>query len=436
MNCDENMESNIYFHIQDEAERLLKEIELMKKNVENSELYAGMRFDLEHNETFQQCLFRLLGSHSHVQVVIYALGSMEYSFHSQFQLAVVLLLKRDFSNWIGNIQVYDPLMSPADMLVFRKLDVEMLTIDENCKRQVQRPTMFYMPLPSYWLIGNLLGANWSSSCINQIFLLTNSFRNLLTNISSCNQNGETSQRVERILPFTTEFDIKTSHEEIYTNVFSRFSWHFFDVGSNVNMETSLPVTKITKYERSGGDRHWLDWQRYLEEVFLEVMQSDMSSEGFAQFLGEHRGPRRLRCNSVLPPLGWIKLNIYGIGTEGDQPGRFSGVFQDDTGICLGKYCGTIDANDNVIAGLEALRNGLVRCVEGKPKAQKLMVESDNVILIQYLNGHPEPNELTMCRLNEISDLLKRITCAFYHVYEEANEAARDLALRDERHNRA
>ncbi|WMV53915.1 hypothetical protein MTR67_047300 [Solanum verrucosum] len=603
MNCDENMESNVYFHIQDEAERLLKEIELMKKNVENSELYAGMRFDLEHNETFQQCLFRLLGSHSHVQVVIYALGSMEYSFHSQFQLAVVLLLKQDISNWIGNIQVYDPLMSPADMLVFRKLDVEMLTIDENCKRQVRRPTMFYMPLPSYWLIGNLLGANWSSSCINQIFLLTNSFRYLLTNISSCNQNGETSHRVERILPFTTEFDIKTSHEEIYTNVFSRFSWRFFDVGPNVNMETSLPgtgslsiliqlgefigwsmtlalniiyfvvtdsVTKITKYERSGGDRHWLDWQRYLEEVFLEIMQSDMSSEGFAQFLGENRGPRHLRCNSVPPPLGWIKLNIYGIGTEGDQPGRFSGVFQDDTGICLGKYSGTIDANDNVIAGLEALRNGLVRCVEGKPKAQKLMVESDNVILIQYLNGqpepneltmcryfeeafledmqsdmssegfaqslgtyrgprrlrcnsvppplgwiklniygigtegdqpgrfsgvfqddtgmclgsysdtidakdnviaglealrnglvrcvegkpkaqklmvesdnviliqylngHPEPNELTMCKLKEISDLLKRITCAFYHVYEEANEAARDLALRDERHN--
>uniref|UniRef100_M1A620 RNase H type-1 domain-containing protein n=1 Tax=Solanum tuberosum TaxID=4113 RepID=M1A620_SOLTU len=162
----------------------------------------------------------------------------------------------------------------------------------------------------------------------------------------------------------------------------------------------------------------------------------MSSQGFAQSLGTYRGPRRVRCNSVPPPLGWIKLNIYGIGTEGDQPGRFSGVFQDDTGMCLGSYSDTIDAKDNVIAGLEALRNGLVRCVEGKPKAQKLMVESDNVILIQYLNGHPEPNELTMCRLKEISNLLKRITYAFYHVYEEGNEAARDLALRDERHNRA
>lgn len=126
------------------------------------------------------------------------------------------------------------------MLVFRKLDVEMLTIDENCKRQVRRPTMFYMPVPNYCLIGNLLGANWSSFCINQIFLLTNSFHDLLTNISPCNQNEETVQRLERILPFITEIDIKASNEEIYINVFSRFAWHFFDVGPNINMETSLP----------------------------------------------------------------------------------------------------------------------------------------------------------------------------------------------------
>lgn len=88
----------------------------------------------------------------------------------------------------------------------------------------------------------------------------------------------------------------------------------------------------------------------------------------------------------------------------------------------------------MIAGLEALRHGLVRCVEGKPNAHKLIVESDNVILVQYVNGHPEPNEITTHRLKEIFDLLERLTCAIYHVYEEANEAARDLALKDERYN--
>lgn len=96
------------------------------------------------------------------------------------------------------------------------------------------------------------------------------------------------------------------------------------------------------------------------------------------------------------------------------------------GKCFDRYRGDIDVEDNVIAGLEALKIGLAGCVEGRPNAQKLIVESDNVILVHYVNGLLEPNET---RLKEIFDLLKRITCAVYHIYEETNETARDLALR-------
>nr|XP_016510074.1 PREDICTED: protein SENSITIVITY TO RED LIGHT REDUCED 1-like [Nicotiana tabacum] len=222
------------------------------KNVENSEFYAGMCSDIEQNKTFQKYLFRLLGSYSHVQVVIYAMGSIEYSFNSQFQLSVVLLLKRDFPNWIGNIQIYDPDMSPADIIVFKELGFEVLTIDENCKREVQRPTMFYMPNPCYHLIGNLLGANWSSSCINQIFLLTNTLSGTLTDMPQCNcVLLETRLRLERILDFTTEIDKKTSDDQMYTDLFLEFAWHFFDVDPSIDMETLLPATEIT--ERKGND---------------------------------------------------------------------------------------------------------------------------------------------------------------------------------------
>ncbi|KAK4366855.1 hypothetical protein RND71_014735 [Anisodus tanguticus] len=359
MNFGENMESNVDFHIQDEAERLLKEIEQMTKNVENSKLYAELRFDIEQNETLQKYLFRLLGSHSHVEVVIYALGSMEYSFHSQFQLAVVLLLKRDFSNWIGNIEVYDPIMSPADIIVFKKVGLEVLTIDEDCKRQVRRPTMFYMPYPNYYHIGNLLGANWSPSCVNQILLLTNSFhRSSLTIYPDEFNRGQTRDT------YTEQFFIVTE------------------------------ITEHTKNDK--GECSWLDTQRFLEEDFFEALQINISSREFAEYFGGYRGPRRLRYNKVPPPPDM--------------------------------YTGTIDVEDNVIVGLEALRNGLIRCVEGYPKTQKLIVESDNVILVQYVNRCPEPTEITMSKLKEIFDLLERIPCAIYHVYEEANEVARDWAL--------
>ncbi|XP_006351109.1 uncharacterized protein [Solanum tuberosum] len=418
MNFGENMESNVDFQIQDEAERLLKEIDLVMKNVENSEFYAGMHLDLKQNETMQKHFFRLLGSHSHVQVVIYGLGSIEYSFHSQFQLAVVLLLKRDFSDWIDSIVIYDPNMSLADIIVFKKLDLEVLTIDENCKRRAQRPTMFYMPDPYCYHIGNLLGANWSSSCLNRICLLTKSFCDRLTNTPRSGPDLEAVIRLERILPFTTEIDIKLSDSPMYANLFSGFAWHFFDVDTNID------IGKPGWY--------WLDIQRNLEEEFLEDMKSNMTSEEFAEIWGISRGFRRLRCNNVRPPPGWIKLNIYGIGRKGDQPGQYSGIFQDEKGTCLVRYKGDFDVEDNVIAGLEALRLGLARCVEGKPNAEKLIVESDDLTLVQYVNGRPEPNEKAMDKLKEIFVLLERLTCATVHyIYEEANEAARELALSDE-----
>lgn len=162
----------------------------------------------------------------------------------------------------------------------------------------------------------------------------------------------------------------------------------------------------------------------------------MTSKEFAEIWGSYRGFRRLRCNKVPHPPGWIKLNIYGIGTTVDQPGRYSGIFQDEKGTCLFRYRGDIDVEDNVIAGLEALRFGLARCVEGNPNAEKLVVESDDVMLVQYVNGRPEPNEKAMDKLKEIFSLLEHITSAVYYIYEEANEAARDLALRDECPNSA
>lgn len=159
----------------------------------------------------------------------------------------------------------------------------------------------------------------------------------------------------------------------------------------------------------------------------------MTSEEFAEIWGIYRGFRRLRCNNVLPPPGWTKLNIYGIGREVDQPGQYGGIFQDENGTCLVRYRGVFDVEDNVIAGLEALRIGLAGCMEGRPNAPKLIVESDNVILVHYVNGLPEPNDTAMRWLGEIFDMLKHIACVVCHIYEEANEASRDLALKGECH---
>ncbi|KAH0714559.1 hypothetical protein KY284_007464 [Solanum tuberosum] len=411
----DNMELNPDSHIQDEAERLFKEMKLMKQNVKNSEFYAGMLLDLE--KINPHLVLLEVGLYSKAKVVIYGLGSIEFSYNSQFQLAVVLLLK-DHVEWIGKIEIFDPVMTTADIKVFKKFGLEVLTNDENCKRKVQGPTMFYMPSPCFNLLGNLLGANWSSSSLDQIFLLTNSLRATRMNLPLWDPfTLETKLRLAIIHEFTAEISINTNDHQMYASFFHDFAWHFFKVNE-----------ELREYD-------WLYTQRYLEIVFSEDFKRNKTSKEFAQNLGSIRGPRQFRNCSVPHQVGWFKLNIYGIGSkEGDQSGRFSGVLKDKEGELLDGYCYRVefDDEDDVIVGLEALKYGLTRIKKEKLKVEKLMVESDNAMLVQYVNGRPEPNETTMAKLNEIFKLLEGITWIVYHVYEETNKVAIEGVPRDER----
>ena len=75
---------------EDEASRLLAEMHNTMKEVAESEFYSKMTDQLRNDPDIQSNLKRVLGSHSHILMVIYALGSIEYSYRSQYQLAIAL----------------------------------------------------------------------------------------------------------------------------------------------------------------------------------------------------------------------------------------------------------------------------------------------------------------------------------------------------------
>ena len=111
---------------QDEARRILAEVHITMKEVMESKFYSKMRDQLQNDPDIQNNIKRVLGSHSHVVMVIYALGGIEHSYHSQYQLAIALLLKHDFSNWIGEVEVYDPMFSPSDCMALEELGCKVL----------------------------------------------------------------------------------------------------------------------------------------------------------------------------------------------------------------------------------------------------------------------------------------------------------------------
>lgn len=122
------------------------------------------------------------------------------------------------------------------------------------------------------------------------------------------------------------------------------------------------------------------------------MENDKISDWVKEVVGHYRMPHHVRCHSVALSSGWIKLNIHGTSRKEKQPGKFSGVFRDAEGLCLGSYSGVSDVQeDDVLVELEALLRGLGKCIEGEPKAKRLIVESDKTMLVLCVNGRLEPN---------------------------------------------
>ncbi|KAK6230871.1 hypothetical protein QUC31_002389 [Theobroma cacao] len=176
--------------MEEKSKKILQEMETISREVQESEFYSELHKQIK-SEEFQSQFSRVLASHSHdVPMVIYALGSLEEGKSSKYQLAIALLLQQDFFNWITSIEVFDPVLSPTDIIVLEKLGCTVLTVNEDCERRVERPTLFFMPYVPKNLIGNLLEANWSPSNIHQVILLTNKMSTSLEHYQDLLQEGE------------------------------------------------------------------------------------------------------------------------------------------------------------------------------------------------------------------------------------------------------
>eukprot|EP01024_Parvocaulis_polyphysoides_P030352 TRINITY_DN2756_c1_g1_i1.p1 TRINITY_DN2756_c1_g1~~TRINITY_DN2756_c1_g1_i1.p1 ORF type:complete len:236 (-),score=29.18 TRINITY_DN2756_c1_g1_i1:217-924(-) len=108
------------------------------------------------------------------QMIIYGLGSLTVNTNSQFQFALALELKKFIG--IQKIQIYDPIFTKIDKSVLRQYDVDILKIDEKCKKNIHGVcTLFYLPHLEKEFINNLLGANqifW-----DKIYILGNRLQN-------------------------------------------------------------------------------------------------------------------------------------------------------------------------------------------------------------------------------------------------------------------
>jgi hypothetical protein len=119
-----------------------------------------------------------------MNLICYGIGSIDDSFTSRFQLALLLLIVDELSadkslvDQIGIVELYDPVFNKADrLLIQEKLGFCLSARNEQCMRSVEPHalTLFYMPHCPKSLYNNILYSNWCMSGLQSIVLLGNSF---------------------------------------------------------------------------------------------------------------------------------------------------------------------------------------------------------------------------------------------------------------------
>uniref|UniRef100_A0A0E0KUH4 SRR1-like domain-containing protein n=1 Tax=Oryza punctata TaxID=4537 RepID=A0A0E0KUH4_ORYPU len=213
-----------------EAKSIVKKMHETISDVRSSALYTKFADHVKKNESISSHISSMLGAHECIQLVIYGLGSFEFDVKSQYQLAFALLLKADNIFPIGDIEIYDPALSSADVKACFDLGLRVLLVNEQCQRSVDKPTLFFVPGLKF--VGNLIESNFTAKQLNKIILVSYGFKNSGKSISAALENrssGFTSIKVIVLENFNEEF----------WGV-SELRVEFLDIAADVDMNSNVP----------------------------------------------------------------------------------------------------------------------------------------------------------------------------------------------------
>ncbi|KAM3359873.1 protein SENSITIVITY TO RED LIGHT REDUCED 1 [Capsicum galapagoense] len=219
--------------------RLMQKIQSCIKKLESSSFWLAFLNQLKTPEIFDWFQKRV-GSEGKMQMVIYGIGSIESFEPPRLQLSLAILMKRMFS-WIGEVEVFDPVISLAESRVLTALGCSVLTINEQGRRQALTPMMFFMPHCEAELYDNLLEANWCPDLLDNITLFGNSFEAYEQHLSVCKNLSlaDSRKHILAVRKFVKELAIDSSSDD-YFRAFHGSSWHFFKLDPHSDLCDARP----------------------------------------------------------------------------------------------------------------------------------------------------------------------------------------------------
>ncbi|EYU42942.1 hypothetical protein MIMGU_mgv1a011643mg [Erythranthe guttata] len=216
--------------------KLLQKMRICIEKLENSEFCNSLFAQMQDPEVSDKFL-KLSGTGKKMEMVIYGIGSIESFESPRLQLGLAILIKRKL-DWIGEIQVFDPIISMTESKVLTSLGCSVLSINEQGRRKAIEPTLFFMPHCEAELYDNLLEANWGADNLNRVVIFGNSFGEYerIVSLSQRSIRKHSWRHILAVKGITEEFGIDTSFSDEFFRAFNGSSWHFFSSGNGAHLE--------------------------------------------------------------------------------------------------------------------------------------------------------------------------------------------------------
>ncbi|KAG0460397.1 hypothetical protein HPP92_020694 [Vanilla planifolia] len=414
-----------------EAQRVKEEVQETKEAIKETEAFMNLLFVMRHDPEVKMNISRILaGPHKSLNLVIYGLGSLEVMYTSQFDLAFALLLKEESILPIEAIEVFDPYVSSREIRVLMDLGVRVVTVDDRCRRRVDRPTIFFAPRSDFWLVGNILEANFFPERLNKmVFIITSLYHK---------REVRQNEYHERLRYLWAIEKYKSKDVRVFLSSYSSyaelrdFKINFYNIIQDKDLKALLADISFPK-------RFHCDY--FFDQKQHDVLISRVDTPGDTNaatynWLDRTRKHTRRPAASMtewqLPVLRTVKLNFHGYADGRKGVGGLGGVFHGHEGEVLVSYAGPVRGPaSSGMASLEALGRGMELVEElENPHRRCLVVEGDAVSVYSWVQGlHPAP-ERAREMLQEIRTRLGGLYSFFMCcVYREANVMAVELARR-------
>ncbi|XP_053691370.1 SRR1-like protein [Sabethes cyaneus] len=196
--------------------------------------FAKTEDDLVSSDFFRETVklvVPLLNQAQIKNIICLGLGKLSQCPVARYQLAFIRRLKEELEQFDGKIKIFDPVFNQQDVDILQRLDTILLTENQEGKYLTDCKTLFYLPHCPKQISNNLLWKNWQPELLKNVYLICNSFENIIVNNPErlLKENAAYILKAEKYCK-----EIRLENNFKHTDIFNDFSLHYFDTSALPN----------------------------------------------------------------------------------------------------------------------------------------------------------------------------------------------------------